>query len=263
MQAVLFSTVAILAVFAAGWVLVRVAVKQPLQKGVLLQAVFRSNFAIIGLPLATTLFGEAGARTAALLSMITIPLFNVLAVIALSVFGADSGKKPSAGEVLRTIITNPLILGVIAGVIMLGLRGLFTQWGWTLRLTDIPGLYDAIDMAASAATPLALLVLGGQFELSAVRQLARPIAIGTIMRLIVVPVLGLSAAYLFFPDFGGAEYASFVSLFGTPTAVSSAVMASEMGGDGELAGQLVVWTTLGSAFTLFFFIALLRAVGIF
>ena len=262
-QAVLFSTVAILAVFAAGWVLVRVAVKQPLQKGVLLQAVFRSNFAIIGLPLATTLFGEAGARTAALLSMITIPLFNVLAVISLSVFVGDGAKKPSAREVLHNIITNPLILGVLAGVLVLALRALFARLGWAFRLTDIPGLYDAIDMAASAATPLALLVLGGQFELSAVRQLARPIAIGTIMRLIVVPVLGLSAAYLFFPDFGGAEYASFVSLFGTPTAVSSAVMASEMGGDGELAGQLVVWTTLGSAFTLFFFIALLRAVGIF
>lgn len=262
-RAVLFSTGVIAVAFVGGWCLVQATIKRPNQKGVVLQAIFRSNFAVIGLPLATTLFGEAGARTAALLSMITIPLFNVLAVIALSVFGADSGKKPSAGEVLRTIITNPLILGVIAGVIMLGLRGLFTQWGWTLRLTDIPGLYDAIDMAASAATPLALLVLGGQFELSAVRQLARPIAIGTIMRLIVVPVLGLSAAYLFFPDFGGAEYASFVSLFGTPTAVSSAVMASEMGGDGELAGQLVVWTTLGSAFTLFFFVALLRAVGIF
>ena len=262
-RAVLFSTVAILAVFAAGWVLVRVAVKQPLQKGVLLQAVFRSNFAIIGLPLATTLFGEAGARTAALLSMITIPLFNVLAVISLSVFVGDGAKKPSAREVLHNIITNPLILGVLAGVLVLALRALFARLGWAFRLTDIPGLYDAIDMAASAATPLALLVLGGQFELSAVRQLARPIAIGTIMRLIVVPVLGLSAAYLFFPGFGGAEYASFVALFGTPTAVSGAVMASEMGGDGELAGQLVVWTTLGSAFTLFFFIALLRAVGIF
>lgn len=262
-QAVLFSTVAILAVFAAGWVLVRVAVKQPLQKGVLLQAVFRSNFAIIGLPLATTLFGEAGARTAALLSMVTIPLFNVLAVISLSVFVGDGAKKPSAREVLHNIITNPLILGVLAGVLVLALRALFARLGWAFRLTDIPGLYDAIDMAASAATPLALLVLGGQFELSAVRQLARPIAIGTIMRLIVVPVLGLSAAYLFFPGFGGAEYASFVALFGTPTAVSGAVMASEMGGDGELAGQLVVWTTLGSAFTLFFFVALLRAVGIF
>ena len=262
-RAVLFSTVAILAVFAAGWVLVRVAVKQPLQKGVLLQAVFRSNFAIIGLPLATTLFGEAGARTAALLSMITIPLFNVLAVIALSVFGTDSGKKPSAGEVLHNIITNPLILGVLAGVLVLALRALFARLGWAFRLTDIPGLYDAIDMAASAATPLALLVLGGQFELSAVRQLARPIVLGSVMRLVVVPAAALLAAYALFPGFGGAEYASFVALFGTPTAVSSAVMASEMGGDVELAGQLVVWTTLGSAFTLFFFVALLRAVGIF
>lgn len=262
-QAVLFSTVAILAVFAAGWVLVRVAVKQPLQKGVLLQAVFRSNFAIIGLPLATTLFGETGARTAALLSMVTIPLFNVLAVISLSVFVGDGAKKPSAREVLHNIITNPLILGVLAGVLVLALRALFARLGWAFRLTDIPGLYDAIDMAASAATPLALLVLGGQFELSAVRQLARPIVLGSVMRLVVVPAAALLAAYALFPGFGGAEYASFVALFGTPTAVSGAVMASEMGGDGELAGQLVVWTTLGSAFTLFFFIALLRAVGIF
>lgn len=263
-QAVLFSTVAILAVFAAGWALVRVAVKQPSQKGVLLQAVFRSNFAIIGLPLATTLFGEAGARTAALLSMVTIPLFNVLAVISLSVFVGDGAKKPSAREVLHNIITNPLILGVLAGVLVLALRALFARLGWAFRLTDIPGLYDAIDMAASAATPLALLVLGGQFELSAVRQLARPIVLGSVMRLVVVPAAALLAAHALFPGFGGAEYASFVALFGTPTAVSGAVMASEMGGRrGAGRGQLVVWTTLGSAFTLFFFIALLRAVGIF
>lgn len=262
-RAVLFSTGVIAVAFVGGWCLVQATIKRPNQKGVVLQAIFRSNFAVIGLPLATTLFGEAGARTAALLSMVTIPLFNVLAVISLSVFVGDGAKKPSAREVLHNIITNPLILGVLAGVLVLALRALFARLGWALRLTDIPGLYDAIDMAASAATPLALLVLGGQFELSAVRQLARPIVLGSVMRLVVVPAAALLAAYALFPGFGGAEYASFVALFGTPTAVSGAVMASEMGGDGELAGQLVVWTTLGSAFTLFFFIALLRAVGIF
>lgn len=262
-RAVLFSTGVIAVAFVGGWCLVQATIKRPNQKGVVLQAIFRSNFAVIGLPLATTLFGEAGARTAALLSMVTIPLFNVLAVISLSVFVGDGAKKPSAREVLHNIITNPLILGVLAGVLVLALRALFARLGWAFRLTDIPGLYDAIDMAASAATPLALLVLGGQFELSAVRQLARPIVLGSVMRLVVVPAAALLAAYALFPGFGGAEYASFVALFGTPTAVSGAVMASEMGGDGELAGQLVVWTTLGSAFTLFFFIALLRAVGIF
>ena len=262
-RAVLFSTGVIAVAFVGGWCLVQATIKRPNQKGVVLQAIFRSNFAVIGLPLATTLFGEAGARTAALLSMVTIPLFNVLAVISLSVFVGDGAKKPSAREVLHNIITNPLILGVLAGVLVLALRALFARLGWAFRLTDIPGLYDAIDMAAGAATPLALLVLGGQFELSAVRQLARPIVLGSVMRLVVVPAAALLAAYALFPGFGGAEYASFVALFGTPTAVSGAVMASEMGGDGELAGQLVVWTTLGSAFPLFFFVALLRAVGIF
>lgn len=263
LRAVLFSTGMILLAFIAGLFVARLTVKKPEQRGVLLQAIFRSNFAVIGLPLATTLFGDEGARAAALLSMITIPLFNVLAVIALTVFGSSGGHRPRPREVLHAIITNPLILGVLAGILTIALRALFARLGWSFRLTDVPGLYDAVDMAASAATPLALLVLGGEFELSAVRHLARPIAVGAIMRLIAVPVVALAAARLLFPGFGGAEYASFVALFGTPTAVSSAVMASEMGGDGELAGQLVVWTTLCSALTLFLLIAALRGIGIF
>jgi len=40
-------------------------------------------------------------------------------------------------------------------------------------------------------------------------------------------------------------------------------MAKEMGGDGELADQLVVWTTVISAFTIFLEIVVLRSVGIF
>ena len=250
-----FAIAFVLVVFGLGIGIVRRVTPTPAQRGALLQALFRSNFAVIGLPLATSLFGDAGARMAALLSIVTIPVFNALAVIALTVFGSDDAHRPTVRHVLRSIATNPLILGVCTGILVILLRAVFVRLGLSFRLTDIPGLYDAIDTVATAATPLALLVLGGDFELSATRHLVKPLLVGTGMALLL--------SHLLFPDFTGAEYAAYLALFGTPVAVSSVVMAAEMGSDKELAGQLVVWTTLFSAVSLFLIIVALKSIGIF
>ena len=84
------------------------------------------------------------------------------------------------------------------------------------------------------------------------------------MRTVVVPLLGLGTAYLFFRNiFGGAQFAAFVAVFATPVAVSSVPMTQEMDGDVILAGQLVVWTTLASAVSVFLVSFLLKAVGVF
>ncbi len=258
-----FAIAFVLVVFGLGIGIVRRVTPTPAQQGALLQALFRSNFAVIGLPLATSLFGDAGARMAALLSIVTIPVFNALAVIALTVFGSDDAHRPTVRHVLRSIATNPLILGVCTGILVILLRAVFVRLGLSFRLTDLPGLYDAIDTVATAATPLALLVLGGDFELSATRHLVKPLLVGTGMRLLVVPISALLLSHLLFPDFTGAEYAAYLALFGTPVAVSSVVMAAEMGSDKELAGQLVVWTTVFSAVSLFFIIVALKSIGIF
>ncbi|MBR2431844.1 MAG: AEC family transporter, partial [Clostridia bacterium] len=83
-------------------------------------------------------------------------------------------------------------------------------------------------------------------------------------RVLVTPLIGISVAYLFFRnDFGGAQFASFIALFATPVAVSSVPMAQELGGDTTLAGQLVVWTTLFSAASIFIASFLLKAAGVF
>ena len=111
---------------------------------------------------------------------------------------------------------------------------------------------------------LALLVLGGQFEFSAVKELRREIIAGALMRNILAPILGIGCAFLFFRNqFSGAHFATFVALFATPVAVSSLPMAQEMGSDAELAGQYVVWTTLISALTIFFASMLLKSAGVF
>ena len=233
------------------------------RRGALLQAAFRSNYALIGIPLTQSLYGDEGVAVATLLSAVIIPVLNVLAVISLSVF-RNGAEKPSAKKILLGIVKNPLILSVLAGVAILGIRVLFTRWGIGFRLSDIKPVYTALGYLSDLATPLAMLVLGAQFEFSAVSSLRREILFGTIVRTVIVPILGIGTAFLFFRDvFGGAQFATFVAMFTTPVAVSSVPMAQEMKADATLAGQLVVWTTLISALTVFLASFLLRLAGIF
>ena len=235
--------------------------KERTRRGVLAQCCFRSNYALIGIPLVEAVCGATGVASAALLSAVSIPLFNIFAVIVLSLFG-NGGKRPSVKSVLLGILKNPFILAIAAGLLVLLARTGFVSWGIDFRLSSIAPLYKVLSWFSSSATPLALLALGAQFEFSAIGGLRREIIAGVVTRTVAVPLIGLGAAILFF-DFNGAQYASLVALFVTPVAVSSVPMAQEMGGDGELAGQLVVFTTLASAFTMFFAIYALRLLQVF
>ena len=114
------------------------------------------------------------------------------------------------------------------------------------------------------ATPLALLVLGAQFEFSSVKELRKEIIFGTVIRTVVFPILCIGCAIIFFKQqFTGAHIAVFVAVFASPVAVSSVPMAQEMNSDSTLAGQLVVWTTLVSALTIFIYSFILKSIGIF
>ena len=235
--------------------------KERTRRGVIAQCAFRSNYALIGIPLVETVYGPTGVAYAALLSAVLIPVFNIFAVIVLSLFG-NGGKRPTVKSVLIGILKNPFIISIFAGLLVLLLRMGFVSWNIDFRLTDIAPLYKVLSWFSSAATPIALLALGAQFEFSAIRSLRREITASVLIRAAAVPLVGLGTALLFC-DFNGAQYAALVALFATPVATSSAPMAQEMGGDGELAGQLVVFTTIASAFTMFLAIYALRLLGVF
>lgn len=231
------------------------------QRSVMLQGIFRANYALVGIPLAQSLFGEEGSMMAALLSAFIVPTFNILAVICLTIYSAGE-KKPSIKGVLVGIAKNPLIQGIFCGLVALGLRALFVELGINFRLSQITPIYKTLQNLKSVATPLSLLVLGARFELSAIPYLKKHIIIGTINRVVIVPLIGISGALLL-NRFTGAQFASFVSCFCTPIAVSSVPMSQEMGADADLMGQLVVWTTVFSAFSIFIASYILRALGIF
>ena len=246
--------------FLLAFPVVMAVIKENGQRGVVIQAVFRSNFALVGIPLAESLFGEEGSIVATLLSAFIIPMFNVLAVVCLSIFG--SSGKISAKKILLGIAKNPLIQSILLGVVILGVRALFVRFGIGFRLTDLTPLYSVVEQLSKTATPIALLALGAQFEFSAVAHLKKTILFGVTLRGIVMPAIALTVAY-FMNCFSGAHFAAFVALFCTPVAVSSVPRVQEMGADVQTAGQLVVWTTILSGFTIFFVSFLLKALGVF
>ncbi len=235
--------------------------KDKFRRGPLLQATFRSNFAFIGIPLAQALFGDEGVKIAALLSAVTIPLYNILAVISLSMFNSESGKF-SVKKILTGIVKNPLIQGIFLGVAVLIIRILFVKLDFSFRLNQTP-IYTVLDYLSKMATPLALITLGAQFEFSAVKELKKEILWGTILRTVIVPVVALSISLIFRNTFSGAHYASFIAVFATPVAISTVPMTQEMNNDAVLAGQLVVWTTIFSALTVFIASFIFKFLGIF
>ena len=261
---VFYTLAVILLIFFVSIPLTALITKDAASRGAVLQSTFRSNFALIGIPLADALFPVEGAPVAAILSAFTVPLLNMLAVISLSLFKKQEGSASRIKAILLDITKNPLIVAVASGVAVLGLRAILSKIGVSFRLSDITPLYKAASTLGSVATPLALVVLGAQFEFTAVKRKAKEILFGTSVRLILSPLLGLGIAAVFLRNtFSGAQFAAMSAAFLTPVSVSSVPMAQEMNSDTELAGQLVVWTTLASALTVFLGAYILSAVGIF
>ena len=259
---VVYALVATLVIFLLSLGFLALIVPERARRGALVQLAFRSNYALVGIPLAQSLFGETGVSAATLLSAIIIPTFNILAVITLSIFRED-GERPSTMKILKGIVGNPLIRAIFLGFAILALRAVFVRAGIGFRLNQIEPLLRVANQLSALSTPLALLALGAQFEFSAAGELGREITIGVLLRAVIVPALGLGIAYLFFRDtFGGAHFASLVAVFATPVAVSSVPMVQEMNGDVRLMGQLVIWTTLFSSISIFLAAFLLRLGGV-
>ncbi len=266
---VVFCLAVILFLFFIGIVFARFFVKDPLAKGPFIQCVFRSNFAIIGLPLAEALGGTQGAAMAAILSAFTIPLFNVLAVIVLTVY-SGSEKKHSVGKIIRDIITNPLIIAAVGGLLCLLIRSLLPTDAsgvpvFTIQ-NQLPFVFKAIAWLHQSSGPLALIIMGGLLDFSQVRSKLNYILWGSVFRIVIAPIIGLTAAIaccnLGVLTCGPGEYGALIALFGSPVAVSSAIMATSMGNNGELARQYVVWTSVGSMASLLLISVSLRLMGL-
>ncbi len=284
---VLYAVVIIVIIFALGLLTAILTTKESKRRGVILQCTFRSNFAIIGLTLVERLGGNTAV--AGIISAFSIPLFNILAVISLSIFVNDGSAPqldengnplpaPSKGQklwkstkkILKGIVTNPLIIGVFVGIVFVAIREIERAICGDVVFrfdTQLKFLYTcAVDLKV-IASPLALIILGGQFEFSAVKGMTKEIIVGTVWRIIIAPLIGIGTAVLLsnytnILNFDTDVYPTLIALFGTPVAVSSAIMAGAMNNDEQLGTQYVVWTSICSVLTIFVLVFILMTAGL-
>ena len=182
-----------------------------------------------------------------LLAAIIVPLFNVLAVITLTAF---RGERLPAGRLIKMVATNPLILGSAVGLVFLGT-------GWRLPTA----LESAVHQVASMTSPFMLFLLGAFFRFSGLRRYRRDLIEVCVVRLFLMPALLLTAAFLI--GIRGVGFAGLISVFASATAIASFTMTQQMGGDAELAGDIVVSTSALCIVTMFAWSVLFKALGAF
>lgn len=241
----LFSFVTYALLFALYFFIVPFFVKENSQRGVMIQGMTRSNFIFFGFPLAVNLYGGISVGVASLMVGMISPLLNISSVVALETF---RGKKPDFSNIFSSIFTNPVILASL-----LGFLGAISP----LKLPNSIEIF--LEGIGDLATPLALIILGGSISHSSVKLNLKPLIVGIINKLIVIPAIGLTAALLF--GFRGLELLLLLALFASPASISSYTMAQQMDGDADLAGQLVLFTTVLSLVTLLLWISSFMALG--
>ena len=242
------SLIGISVVILLSFLIVPLFIKGKAQRGSMIQGIYRSNFLIYGLPLATGMYGHEAIASISMLMGIMIPFYNVAAVIILSIHSETGTHKVTFKKVMYDIITNPLILGCF-----FGLLGGITN-------IQFPQFIDKpLAQFAAIAAPLALFVMGGEFKFRSLKNnLFKVICVAT-ARLIIVPVTAM--AIFVYMGFRDVDLAVLLSIFATPTAMASYIMAKNMGNDGVLSAQIVVLTTACSSISIFFLIFFLRSWG--
>ena len=221
--------------------------KLPERRGVMIQGMFRSNYVIMGIPVAAALLGADQLGTVSILIAVVVPLFNMLSVVVLEVF---RGQKPKPLHILGQIAKNPLVIGSVLGILTLAAG---------IRLPHI--LEQTIQNISAIASPLQLFLLGAFFQFSGLKTYRRELVTVSAAKLIVSPGLFLGLGALL--GFRGVAFVSLIGIFASPTAVNSFTMAQQMGGDAELAGDIVVTTSAVSILTMFLWIFLFKSLGVF
>lgn len=235
--------------FALCWLISLIFCRNGKDQGAFIQGSFRSNFAIIGFALLTNAYGTEALANAAILLAFILPLYNLLSVIALIV-PLHQEKALDLRKTFRDILTNPLI---IAAMLALPLS--------YLEIHYHPILVKTVDTLAELTLPLALLSIGGSLSFSSVRADLKLSLLASLIKIILMPLVFVGIAIWL--GFKGVELTTMFFLFGGPAAVVSYIMAEALGSNSQLAGNIILISTLGSVITLSLGVFILKSAGLF
>ncbi|CUP78971.1 auxin efflux carrier [Allocoprococcus comes] len=218
-------------------------------KGEFIQATYRSSAALLGIAFIQNIYGTVGM--APLMIIGSVPLYNVMAVVVLSFFkpGNNSFDKVLVKKTLKGIVTNPIIIGIVAGFV------------WSALKLPMPLiLHKTVSSIGATATPMGLMSMGATFEMKKATSKMKPTLVAVFMKLIGFCAIFLPVAAML--GFRNEQLIAILVMLGSATTVSSFVMARNMGHEGTLSSGVIMMTTLLSAFTLTMWLDVLRSFGL-
>lgn len=245
---VLFCFLATLVSITAIALLARLLVEEDI-RGEFVQASYRSSAAILGIAFIQNIYGSSGM--APLMIVGTVPLYNAAAVVVLSLM--KPGRKRLDRKLLlktaKGIVTNPIILGILAGIL------------WSVfRIPQPEIMQKTVKNVAVLATPLGLMAMGASFEGKKALAKLRPSVLASVIKLVVLAAIFLPLAVRL--GYTNERLTVILVMLGSATTVSCFVMAKNMGHEGVLTSSTVMLTTFFSAFTLTGWLFLLRTLGL-
>ena len=229
------------------WGLTEKFMKNEEQKGAFIQGSYRSSAAILGLAFINNMYDSVGM--APLMIIGCVPLYNIFAVIILTLKGDNGGKKPNMKETFINVMKNPILLSILIAL------------PFALLNLHFPSFVNkAIGSVANTATPLALISIGASFEGKKALKKMKPTLLASFIKLILLVGLFLPLAGFF--GYRNQELMALLVMLGSPTTVSSYIMAKNTGNDGILTSSIIVLTTLLSSLTLTLWIFVLKSFGV-
>lgn len=245
---ILYCMIVTTAMFMIPWVLSIIFMKDKSKVGAFAQGCSRGSAAVLGIALVENIYGNAGQ--APMMILAAVPLYNIYSVIILT-FGSAENKEKGRKLVLKLlkgIITNPIILGIFCGFP-------FALFQWELPVI----MNKAVSSVAATATPVALLSIGGAFNLKDAAVKLKPAVIASFVKLIALPAVFLPVAVSF--GIKNDQLVAVLIMLASSATPSGYIMAKNMHNDYVLSSNIIVLTTLCSCVTLTFWVWLLKTTG--
>ena len=218
-------------------------------QGEFVQASYRSSAAILGIAIIQNLYGDAGM--APLMIIASVPLYNVMAIMVLSFMKPDNQgmNKQMLLKTLKGIASNPIILGILAGLI------------WSVLRLPLPTILSStVNNLGKTATPLGLMAMGGALHFGKAFSRLKATIACTFMKLIGFCTIFLPVAVRL--GFTHDKLVAILIMLGSATTVSCYIMAKNMGHEGSFSSSVIMLTTLFSAFTLTIWLFICKSLGL-
>ncbi len=243
---VLIATLSTFVMFAAAWLLALVVTKDPRRRAAFSQCTFRANYAILGLPLTKALFGEAAMTNGTVILALSMILQNILSVICLESF---LNRKGGIKGTLLGIVKNPIIFAAVLG-----------------SLTYVSGikmpvfLDKTVSYISDMCVPLSLITIGVSMRYANLKE-TLSLALGSsLIKTVLFPLAFMGLALLL--GIRGEGLGTLLVFWASPAAVAGYAMTRNMGGDYDLCGNIILFSTFISFVFVFFGVFILKNLGI-